>query len=522
MMEPSSNSTLVPCEARWVAGIKGKKKRLLDPEGYVMQYIKTDGARKFFKCSEHAEGCGVRVSVLWETNVICRHNGQHHSHDNMLLEREVKQLVNAAVEEAGSNLTLTARAVHQNVVAKSMEKTGNQTFLSLIPSQKAIQQKIYSKRKKDNNFPSIPKDWEFEIPPEFKVTLDGLPFMIADHTIPGRSGRVLGFSSPSGIALMESAPFLSGDGTFEITASTRFAQCWIIMTKVEKSAVPVAFFLLPSKEQLCYKVMFEALREASVDINPAYWLLDYEVGTINALREVFGNQVVVNGCLVHWKRTVRRKVQELGLVEVINHNSVVAKWVRSWSVLQLVPIGDIPKVSEVIENHTPYDDGGDEDDDDEEEEDDHQLARRQGFNEVLDDLKHYFEKTWTGPKQTTRAGGRRKPRYDPKIWSVRDAIINADEFTTNISESFNSANKLSTVARPSVWALMSMIQKEESSARAKVAAIRSGHYKDSNPGRTKRREEKAERLRELVMSYETMTIEDFIDASLAFYNEFSN
>ena len=64
---------------------------------------------------------------------------------------------------------------------------------------------------------------------------------------------------------MESAPFLSGDGTFEITASTRFAQCWIIMTKVEKSAVPVAFFLLPSKEQLCYKVMFEALREASVD-----------------------------------------------------------------------------------------------------------------------------------------------------------------------------------------------------------------------------------------------------------------
>ena len=69
MMEPSSNSTLVPCEARWVAGIKGKKKRLLDPEGYVMQYIKTDGARKFFKCSEHAEGCGVRVSVLWETNV---------------------------------------------------------------------------------------------------------------------------------------------------------------------------------------------------------------------------------------------------------------------------------------------------------------------------------------------------------------------------------------------------------------------------------------------------------------------
>ena len=58
------------------------------------------------------------------------------------------------------------------------------------------------------------------------------------------------------------------------------------MTKVDKSAIPVAFFLLPSKEQLCSKVMFEALREVSQDINPDYWLLDYEMGTINALREV--------------------------------------------------------------------------------------------------------------------------------------------------------------------------------------------------------------------------------------------
>ena len=87
------------------------------------------------------------------------------------------------------------------------------------------------------------------------------------------------------------------------------------MTKVDKSAIPVAFFLLPSKEQLCYKVMFKALREMSQDIKPDYWLLDYEMGTINTQREVFGNNVVVNGCLVHWKRAVRRKVQELGLVE---------------------------------------------------------------------------------------------------------------------------------------------------------------------------------------------------------------
>ena len=34
----------------------------------------------------------------------------------------------------------------------------------------------------------------------------------------------------------------------------------------------------------------------------------------------------------------------LGLLEVINHNQKVAKWVRSWSVMQLVPVEEIDNV----------------------------------------------------------------------------------------------------------------------------------------------------------------------------------
>ena len=33
------------------------------------------------------------------------------------------------------------------------------------------------------------------------------------------------------------------------------------------------------------------------------------------------------------------------------------------------------------------------------------IGRIKGFNEALDDPKHYVEKTWVGPKQTTRGGG---------------------------------------------------------------------------------------------------------------------
>ena len=390
----SSGAALVPCKARYVPGLKGKNPRLLDPQGYVMLHIKTDGAKNFFKCAEYKDGCQVRVSLAWETDMIVRHNGLTHCHDNKLLEREVQEMDKEKVKEAANNMTVAPRSVHQKLSTEMLAKHGDQSALSLLPSSKSIQQKIYAARKGKNMFPPVPKSWDFEIPPEFKVTFDSLPFLIADIEIPGRdANRILGFSSPAGIALMESAEFLSGDGTFEVTKSTQFAQMWIIMTKLDKSAIPVAFYLLPSKEQIAYKLMFQSLLKVSSNILPNYWLLDYEKGTINALKEVFGNQAVVQGCLVHWKRCVFRKIQDLGLVEVINHDSSVAKWVRSFHVLQLVPIEDL----------------------DLDEEDMEAKARTKGYNAALDEFYHYFETTWIGPKTSTLGGQRRKPRYSPKI-----------------------------------------------------------------------------------------------------------
>jgi hypothetical protein len=70
MMDPahqsSSGASLDPCKARRVPGIRGKKTGLLDLQGFVMMYIKTDGAKKFFKRQECAEGCEVSVYLEWK------------------------------------------------------------------------------------------------------------------------------------------------------------------------------------------------------------------------------------------------------------------------------------------------------------------------------------------------------------------------------------------------------------------------------------------------------------------------
>ena len=70
-----------------------------------------------------------------------RHSGKQHSHDNKMLEKEVKKMVGAVMDEAANNLTLNRRAVHQSFVAKMMEKHRNQSALSLLPTYKAFQQR---------------------------------------------------------------------------------------------------------------------------------------------------------------------------------------------------------------------------------------------------------------------------------------------------------------------------------------------------------------------------------------------
>ena len=99
-------------------------------------------------------------------------------------------------------------------------------------------------------------------------------------------------------------------------------------------------------------------------------------------------------------------MQELGLVEIINYNQEVAKWIRSWSVMQLVPV---EKIDNAISSNTPNDEGEDDEyDTDKSELDDEnreRIGRIRGFNKALDDLEHYVEKTWVGPKQKTRGGG---------------------------------------------------------------------------------------------------------------------
>ena len=72
--------------------------------------------------------------------------------------------------------------------------------------------------------------------------------------------------------------------------------------------------------------------------------------------------------------------------------------------------------------------------------------------------------------------------------------------------------------KPSLWVVIEAFKKEDSAARAKVVQAAAGNYVDPNPSRTKRYEERKEKLALAVESFNTMLLEDWLNVIISFYD----
>ncbi|XP_022183073.1 uncharacterized protein LOC111042691 [Myzus persicae] len=79
-----------------------------------------------------------------------------------------------------------------------------------------------------------------------------------------------------------------------------------------------------------------ALRNGLV-FNPKTFLIDFEIGMIVSIRETFGYETSIKGCLFHLGQAIWRKVQYLGLIHDCNQNGEIKKTVRRICSLALVP-----------------------------------------------------------------------------------------------------------------------------------------------------------------------------------------
>ncbi|CAF1154932.1 unnamed protein product, partial [Didymodactylos carnosus] len=130
--------------------------------------------------------------------------------------------------------------------------------------------------------------------------------------------------------------FHSGPGADRIIIFSSPAQQKIMGLAI----LPICFVLLPNKTQITYQQMINQISIICPLWLPQTVMMDFEKEPINVLGDAFPN-IQMTGCFFHFRQTIHRKIQELGMQNDYNTNARFARQARMTACLALIPVDDV-------------------------------------------------------------------------------------------------------------------------------------------------------------------------------------
>ena len=500
-----------PIKATWVPGKRAGSMVLEDPYGNRLIKKTEHGSKAFYWCCRKDLKCPVRVTLNKDTDELVSARNEH-NHDSDKLVQFIKVKTAEMIENAVRNPTIAPRTVFKDLSNTLLSSPSTAVGLGSLPKQSSLARTIQRKRKSNLGIVgNLPDDWEeYFIPEIFKVTSDNQPFVILDVDTADEK-KIWGFMSPTSLNIAKNFTHLWVDGTFEIVDKTKFEQLWLIVGRSEanKITIPVAYFLLPNKVTTTYQAVLQCISDLGVD-QVEMFHSDFELATIKAIRRVYPH-VRIEGCDVHWKRALRQAQSRTGLLRHSEADITIQNWIRMIWCLSLVPIPDVIKVyEEYVLPKMPEIDDEDEDDDEE----------AADYTRAIEEFIQYFENTYLG-KVNPRTGLRGQPRFKFEYWNHYDCVVNdSGELTNNKSEAFNSLMKITIPMAPNIFAILQAIKDEDAISEAKFAASLAGNVNsDRNPSRTKRYCERKDKLRALLVQYNSVSLNKYMEAVMTFFND---
>jgi len=102
-----------------------------------------------------------------------------------------------------------------------------------------------------------------------------------------------------------------------------------------------------------FKLIKKAANRIDLIFHPKCFQIDFEIGTIMEIKEIFGHQTKIKRCLFHFGQSIWRKVQNVGLSEEYKNNAEVKLTVRRICALALVSIDKIDECWTTIHAEAP-------------------------------------------------------------------------------------------------------------------------------------------------------------------------
>jgi len=122
------------------------------------------------------------------------------------------------------------------------------------------------------------------IPDSFKHIWSGsglTKFLQYDEGMESGPNRFIIFSTEQNLVFLGQVETVFSDGTFSITPPL-FEQLYTIHGTINGSTYPLAYVLMPNKQQQTYESVLEKLKELAPNFNPSQIMTDFEKAAINA------------------------------------------------------------------------------------------------------------------------------------------------------------------------------------------------------------------------------------------------
>ena len=131
------------------------------------------------------------------------------------------------------------------------------------------------------------------------------------------NGNAIVFASQYQLSLLSRAHNGIIDLTFKTVSRVRY-QPLTIMVKHGTIAFPPRFALMSTKQEGFHQEVLNSIKELPPHFSPNTIMTDFEGTQRNSLNQVFTTCFIL-GCWFHFTLAVRRKMQSLGLVNVIEN-----------------------------------------------------------------------------------------------------------------------------------------------------------------------------------------------------------
>jgi hypothetical protein len=251
------------------------------------------------------------------------------------------------------------------------------------------------------------------------------------------------------------------------------------------------------------------------------FLIDFEMPVIKEVQVVFGRDIKINGCYVHFRRNLRRNLQKQKFLQTLSLKCTTFYcFVSALVALAYVPEDEVvsyyqalleeelPGTFDAIRTHIGQ--GNDDD-----------FQDFDNIKKSIDAFLQYVEKTYIG--QPGRLGSWNPPRFPIRLWNQHDATLAMESTTTNANEAFHSVLRKIVKPNSTFWGVVDDLKNMEARVRVKrderivgdnVNVDGTRDNDDDNgdrpgPSRKRRSEDTLRFIRNMVLKRETYPSKSF-------------